>query len=229
MERANSTQASREGANPSPWGRPGRGRCAWRGALRPRLLLLVAGLLLAAAPAAVAGGGFYTFVDDRGVTHFTNLPPRDARYQPMKVRDPYARALEAAPKHWAYDGLIGDTAREQRVQPALVKAVIAAESSFDPAAVSRKGAQGLMQLMPETARHLGVDDPMEPTDNVRGGTRYLRRMLDRYGDLSRALAAYNAGPRAVDRYGGIPPYRETQDYVNRVLTYYRAYHGDFGR
>jgi soluble lytic murein transglycosylase len=147
----------------------------------------------------------------------------------MAPRERHGVALAVAPKHSGYDGLIGLTAREQRVQPALVKAVIAAESSFDPAAVSRKGAQGLMQLMPGTARELGVDDPLEPTDNVRGGARYLRNMLDRYGDLSRAIAAYNAGPTAVDRYGGIPPYPETQDYVNRVLTYYRAYHGDFGR
>jgi len=214
MERADSTQASGGGANSSPWGcsRPARSRA------RGSLAGLVAGLLLASAGSALAGGGFYTFVDDRGVTHFTNLPPRDTRYQPMKLRDPYARALESAPKHRGYDEMIGLTAREQRVQPALVKAVIAAESSFDPAAVSRKGAQGLMQLMPATARDLGVDDPLEPKDNVRGGTRYLRSMLDRYGDLSRALAAYNAGPTAVDRYGGIPPYRETQDYVNRVLT-----------
>jgi soluble lytic murein transglycosylase-like protein len=109
-----------------------------------------------------------------------------------------------------------------------VKAVIAAESNFDPEAVSRAGAQGLMQLMPHTAAKLGVDDPLRPIENVRGGARYLREMLDRYRDLSVALAAYNAGPRAVDRHGGVPPYRETQDYVRRVLTYYRHYHGDFG-
>ena len=176
-----------------------------------------------------AAAQIYTFVDERGVTHFTNLPPRDARYQPVPRREASGFSLGPVPKHWGYDGLIGLTAREQRVQPALVKAVIAAESNFDPGAISRKGAQGLMQLMPATAEQLGIDDPLEPTDNVRGGTRYLRSMLDRYGDLSRAIAAYNAGPTAVDHYGGIPPYRETQDYVNRVLTYYRAYHGDFGR
>ncbi len=84
-----------------------------------------------------------------------------------------------------------------------------------------------MQLMPQTAASLGVLDPLHPMENVRGGSVYLRRMLDRYGDLERALAAYNAGPDAVDRYGGVPPYRETQAYVRRVLTYYRHYHGDF--
>lgn len=192
-----------------------------------RLALCLLGLLVA-APAA-ADRQIYTFVDDRGVTHFTNLPPRDDRYQKVPPREPHGFTIGRIPKNWGYDGLIGLTARENQVQPALVKAVIAAESNFDAGAVSRKGARGLMQLMPDTADSLGVEDPFEPSDNVRGGTRYLRSMLDRYGDLTRAVAAYNAGPSAVDRYGGVPPYRETQDYVNRVLTYYRAYHGDFGR
>jgi soluble lytic murein transglycosylase len=200
------------------------GRLGWA-------LLAAALTWLSFGPAqpAAADHQIYTFVDERGVTHFTNLPPRDDRYQPVLRRESRGFALGPVPKHWGYDGLIGLTAREQRVQPALVKAVIAAESNFDPGAISRKGAQGLMQLMPATSEQLGIDDPLEPSDNVRGGTRYLRSMLDRYGDLSRAIAAYNAGPTAVDRYGGIPPYPETQDYVNRVLTYYRAYHGDFSR
>ena len=94
---------------------------------------------------------------------------------------------------------------------------------FDPKAVSHKGAQGLMQLMPKTAEHLGVEDALEPEQNVEGGTRYLRAMLDRYRDVGHALAAYNAGPKAVDRYRGIPPYRETQAYVLRVLDYYHGY------
>jgi soluble lytic murein transglycosylase len=182
--------------------------------------------VLSGAPAR-AGRPIYSFVGSDGVIHFTDAP-RDSRYR--RIPDPTpARASARAPRRWDYDRLIGLTARQHEVEPALVKAVIAAESNFDPEAVSRAGAQGLMQLMPTTATHLGVDDPLRPTENVRAGTRYLRLMLDRYGDLERAVAAYNAGPAAVDRYGGVPPYPETQAYVRRVLTYYRRYHGDFDR
>ncbi len=199
MERADSTQAARHGANSSPRGgsRPAN---SW--ARRLRRALLAASLAWPAfAPAlpAAAGGAFYTFIDERGVTHFTNLPPRDPRFQPMKPREPGDFTTGPAPQHSGYDGLIGLTAREQMVQPALVKAVIAAESSFDPGAVSRKGAQGLMQLMPATAKQLGIDDPLEPTNNVRGGTRYLRSMLDRYrrplaGDRGLQRRADGRGP-----------------------------------
>ncbi len=185
----------------------------------------LAAALAAAAPAG-AGGPIYTFVGPDGVIHFTDTP-RDKRYHRLPDAKSGRAPANQAPRRWDYDGLIGLTAREHEVEPALVKAVIAAESNFDPEAVSRKGAQGLMQLMPVTASVLGVEDPLQPTENVRGGTRYLRLMLDRYGDLERAVAAYNAGPAAVDRYGGIPPYPETRDYVRRVLTYYRHYHGDF--
>jgi soluble lytic murein transglycosylase len=186
---------------------------------------LAAGLLLPAARAG-ARSAVYTFTDENGVVHFTNVP-RDDRYRPL---DESALALRfrRVPMHWQYDGLIGLAARQHQVQPALVKAVIAAESNFDPWAVSHKGAQGLMQLMPGTAEALGVADPFQPEDNVDGGTRYLRALIERYGDLERALAAYNAGPSAVDRHRGVPPYAETRAYVQRVMTYYRHYHGDFG-
>ena len=183
---------------------------------------------LTSAP-AFAGGRIFTFVDSRGVTHFTNIP-RDDRYVPIVLRHPESRRRRrVAPRNGGYDGLIRLAALQHDVPPALVKAVIAAESRFDSNAVSHKGAQGLMQLMPQTAAELGVTDAFEANQNVDGGVRYLREMLDRFGDLSRAIAAYNAGPTAVDHYRGVPPYPETRAYVKRVLTYYRHYHGDFGR
>jgi soluble lytic murein transglycosylase-like protein len=105
----------------------------------------------------------------------------------------------------------------------LVEAVAQVESAYDSTALSKKGAMGLMQLMPETASDLGVRDPWDPEQNVSGGTRYLRQMLDRFdGRIEHALAAYNAGPGAVERFGGIPPYRETLDYVRKVLGVYRG-------
>jgi soluble lytic murein transglycosylase-like protein len=109
------------------------------------------------------------------------------------------------------------SAEEASLDPALVAAVAAVESGFNPRAVSPAGAVGVMQLMPGTAAELGVSDPFDPAQNVRAGARYLRNLLDRFGKLELALAAYNAGPGAVERYGGIPPYRETVEYVKKVL------------
>jgi membrane-bound lytic murein transglycosylase MltF len=128
-----------------------------------------------------------------------------------------------APAVGHYDEIIQYVARSFSVEPALVKAVIAAESAFEPNAISRTGAQGLMQLMPETAAAMGVGNPFDPGENIEGGTRYLRVMLDRYGDMHQALAAYNAGPDAVDVHEGVPPYTETRRFVARVLRYYRDY------
>ena len=184
----------------------------------PLVLVAVWGILPPGVSADV-----YRYVDDAGVIHFTNHPV-DHRFERVRVVPSGSRrGRQRAPRIARYDNLISRLGREHSVEPALVKAVIAAESNFDPKAVSRKGAQGLMQLMPGTARLLGVEDAFEPEQNVSGGTRYLRKMLTRYGDMTRALAAYNAGPEAVDRYRGVPPYPETQDYVDRVLTYYVAY------
>jgi soluble lytic murein transglycosylase-like protein len=116
-----------------------------------------------------------------------------------------------------YEPLIQEHARRQSLRPELVRAVIQVESGFNPRALSPKGAMGLMQLMPETARSLGVNNPWDAAQNIRGGTRYLRMLLDQHdGNEQLALAAYNAGPRAVARYGRIPPYRETTNYVKKV-------------
>ncbi len=119
------------------------------------------------------------------------------------------------------ESLVREAGRRHDVDPELIRAVIRQESGFNPLAVSRKGAQGLMQLMPDTAKRLGVQDVFDPAENVLGGAKLLRELMDRYeGDLDLALAAYNAGEGAVERYGGLPPYRETVDYVDRIT---RAY------
>lgn len=144
--------------------------------------------------------------------------PLEPIYRPFDASAAEPRSFEPS-----VEGLIRRTARKYQVDPHLVKAVVAAESNFDTLAVSEKGAQGLMQLMPETAREMGVRAPFRPSENIQGGVRYLRSLLDRYPDLSDAIAAYNAGPAAVDHYGGIPPFPETQAYVERVLRFYREY------
>ena len=127
----------------------------------------------------------------------------------------------------AYDDIISGAAQKWGVDPALVKAVIQAESGFRTDATSPAGARGLMQLMPSTAASLGVSDPYDPEQNIYAGTRYLKGQLDRFGgDVEKALAAYNAGPAAVIRYDGVPPYQETQNYVQRVLAYQDEYAGE---
>jgi soluble lytic murein transglycosylase-like protein len=117
--------------------------------------------------------------------------------------------------------LVHNISREHGVDPKLVDALVRVESSYDPNAVSHRGAMGLMQLMPETARRLDIDDPFDPEKNVRGGVKEISRLVDQYsGNLQLALAAYNAGEGAVARYRGVPPYAETRDYVSRILTLY---------
>ena len=117
-----------------------------------------------------------------------------------------------------FDGLIVEAAKRHSLDPALLKAVVQVESQFSQLAVSRAGAKGLMQLMDETASQMGVSDPFDPRQNIEGGAQFLSRLLGRYGgDVEKALAAYNAGPGAVDHWGGVPPYAETRTFVPRVL------------
>lgn len=124
------------------------------------------------------------------------------------------------------DRLVQTNAEQWNVDPALVKAIIANESGFNAHATSDVGAQGLMQLMPGTANDLGVTNAYDPAQNVWGGTRYIKGLLDRFGgDVRKAVAAYNAGPGAVEKYGGVPPYAETQNYVQNVLASYQKYRG----
>lgn len=135
-----------------------------------------------------------------------------------------APAAQTAGGATSYDALISAAAQRNGVDPALLKALIRAESNFDPNAGSAAGAQGLTQLMPATAAALGVTDVHDPAQAIEGGAQYLRQQLDAFGgDEAKALAAYNAGPGAVQRYGGVPPYAETQQYVQKVLGYAAGY------
>ena len=194
--------------------------------MHPAMLFHLAVALLAAGVAGPARGDIYSFVDDSGVTHFTNVPV-DARYQLLLATPPEERA--ARPENWLtksaeFEPLIERAARSQAVRPELVRAVIVVESAFNPRAVSRRGAVGLMQLLPKTARRYGVADAFDPEQNIMAGVHYLRDLLTRYGNnLELSLAAYNAGEDAVERYGhSIPPFAETQHYVPTVLRIYRS-------
>ncbi len=195
--------------------------------------LLAAVLTLALARAADAQ--IFVYKDAYGRTYFSDTPQHEgfSRYRPKSDYELRNAAHEpgiSSRATRAYDPAIKRASREHGVSAALVKAVIAAESGFDRFAVSRKGAQGLMQLMPDTARDLGVDDALDPWQNIDGGTRYLGKMIDRFPDeLALAVAAYNAGPEAVTRHQGVPPFDETRSYVQRVLRYYKKYNADFRR
>ena len=187
-------------------------------------------LALAAGPARA---GVWVYEDEQGLLHFSDMPQHRG-YRPLEDSTKKARAASRARVDLgplatrAWDGVIAQAGRTHGVAPGLVKAVVHAESRFDLYAVSRKGAQGLMQLMPETARHLGVDDPFNPWQNIQAGTRYLSYLVRLFkGDLELALAAYNAGETTVRRFGGVPPYRETERYVKKVMNLAREYHADF--
>jgi soluble lytic murein transglycosylase-like protein len=164
-------------------------------------------------------GDIYKYKDKNGVMHFTNIRS-DVRYT-LYIKEAMENPDAFITK---YDIIIKAASEKFSMEPSLVKAVIKAESGFDHTAVSSKGAQGLMQLMPGTAEELEVDDPYNPEKNIFGGTKYLSKMMERYNnDVKLALAAYNAGPDNVDKYKGVPPFRETNTFIDRVMKYYDKY------
>lgn len=167
----------------------------------------------------------YRYVDREGIIHLTNVPTQTGVKYEVILREKRVIFKVRAADINRYDHLITKTAEKYNVDSDLVKAVIKAESNFNHQAVSRKGARGLMQLMPATASSLQVHDSFHPEKNIDGGVRYLRYLLNVFrGDLSLALAAYNAGEKAVAKYNNsIPPYQETQHYVRRVLSYFNQY------
>ncbi|KUG24322.1 soluble lytic murein transglycosylase precursor [hydrocarbon metagenome] len=191
------------------------------------LFLRIAVAVLAAfiiTTANIAHADIYKYVDEEGVLHLTNVPT-DHKVKYVLILKEKRILFNANLDVTKYDELITKAANKFKLDSALIKAVIKAESNFNHRAVSRVGAQGLMQLMPSTASALNVDDSFHPEKNIEGGARYLRYLINTYkGDLTLALAAYNAGEKAVSKYNyNIPPYRETQNYVKRVLSFYKSY------
>jgi len=173
-----------------------------------------------------AGADIYKYVDGDGVVHFSNVR-HNGNYSLFMREGPSARPAAKTP---GYDGSgwMGDYVnrycKAHDMPPALVHAIIKAESDGRRTAVSSKGAKGVMQLMPFTSRQMNVNDPFDPIENVEGGIKYLKGLLETFdGNVTHAVAAYNAGPAAVKKYGGIPPYKETRLYVQRVLGLYRKY------
>jgi soluble lytic murein transglycosylase-like protein len=191
-----------------------------------RFTAMIGILLFAMTGPTPALADIFLYVDKEGVMHFSNAPTHNQYRVYMKERPgtPPEIAKIAKPDTDKYDHLINESCGLHGVDFALVKAIIRAESSFDPYAISSKGAEGLMQLMPETSKKLNVANPFDPHENIKGGVKYLRYLLDRFNsDLRLSLAAYNAGETTVAQVNGVPNYRETKSYVAEVLRYYKEY------
>ncbi|MGD9211264.1 MAG: transglycosylase SLT domain-containing protein [Desulfobacteraceae bacterium] len=188
---------------------------------RNLLTFLVFGVVLGVWGSQEVYADIYMYIDNQGVLHFTNRPT-SSNYKVYVKENP----LKSLPQMDSdqYDNIIQEAADLYGVSFSLIKAVIRAESGFNPKAVSHKGAMGLMQIMPDNFKEFNLQDPLDPKDNIMAGVRYIAHLLDRFqGKLPLALAAYNAGPNRVEAYQDIPPIAETEEYVKRVMKYYYAY------
>lgn len=185
----------------------------------------VAFLIELLTPCGESRADIYAYKDSRGVIHFTNAPT-SSRYRAILTERGRGGAVRSLATPVVFDAMIRSASGRYGVDPHLVRAVIKVESDFNTQARSHKGAQGLMQLMPETAQLHRVNNAYDPEENIDGGVRHLRLLLDRYqGDLNLTLAAYNAGVKAVERHRGVPPFMETREYIRRVMTYLDGYRG----
>lgn len=186
--------------------------------------------ILAYLPFSSAGADIYQYTDEGGVLHFTNVgggkSHRKLAVEPKRIEviQPSDRSSSSSTTYLStYSDIINEACDKHGVDPALVHAIVKVESDFNAYAVSRKGAMGLMQLMPQTAVELNVKNSFSPTENIHGGVKYIRYLLDRYeGNIQLALAAYNSGETNVKKWGTIPPFRETQQYVKKILRIYNG-------
>lgn len=188
------------------------------------------GVVVALALPSVGTAEIFMYRAPDGSVHFSNAPAKRGfrRYPKQFGFSTAPRRVVDRPHHSTFDSIITDVAGRRGVDPALIKAVIRAESGFVPTARSPKGALGLMQLMPATARQHDVWHAFDPSQNIEGGVKHLRMLLDRYrGNVRLALAAYNAGHGAVEKYGGVPPYKETVEYIQRVFQFRDHYRAHF--
>ncbi|MBF0454880.1 MAG: lytic transglycosylase domain-containing protein [Magnetococcales bacterium] len=196
--------------------------------MRRRHIITVGATLWVLSFPFSASCAVYSYVDERGIVHLTDRPT-DPRYRLLSAAGKGKRGGKKSVSTLGvadpFHSVISDAARRHGVQSALIKAVIKAESGFNPMAVSRKGAVGLMQLMPGTAKRYGVLNRLDPVANINGGAKMLRELLTLYdNNLRLSLAAYNAGSSAVKKYGNdVPPYPETRRYISKVLKFYRTY------
>lgn len=175
-------------------------------------------IVLLACWGGLSGADIYSYVDKDGVRHFTDSPTKEEMVLYIKKGPEISQAPSYSSDQ--FDHIILKASREHGVSYSLIKAMIKVESNFNPRAISRMGAKGLMQIMPKNMKSLDITDPFDPYENIMGGTRYIKQMLKRFdGRLLMALAAYNAGPTVVEKYNKIPPYKETRHYVDKVIKY----------
>ena len=187
-------------------------------AVQIRIVGMLIAVLFLFVVVPVVQADIYLFIDSQGVLHFTNAPTSSQYTLYIKERPKPATATKK------YDGIIQEASNTFGLSFSLLKAMIKVESDFDSRAVSKKGALGLMQIMPQNLQAFNIREPYDPKDNIMGGARYFKSLIERFeGKLPLALAAYNAGPTIVDKYRDIPPFKETQDYVKKVMKYFYLY------